>query len=353
MGLAAIGVAAGGGVEKVSRSFVSRSVGIGSIRTSQQQGPHYLRPRPLLTTLQGVYLQPEMVFPAEVAVAAAEATPPSSTDTEAAPQPTPEPQPAFYIYTIQPGDTVSGIAATFGIQPDYIFWNNPEVREDPDLLLVGQQIVVPSVDGLLYMVRLGDTLSDIAAFYGIDVESIVGFAPNGLSSPDNISEGMIVVLPGAVPPPPPPPPPPPASPQPAPVAAPSSGGGASSSGYIWPFVGPITSDFYDARGSGIHAAIDIDAFGRCGAPVVAAASGTVVLAGWDTGGLGNRIVIRHADGSETLYAHLSEIYVGYGQAVAQGETIGAIGSTGYSTGCHLHFAIYIGGVAVDPLDYLP
>ena len=98
--------------------------------------------------------------------------------------------------------------------------------------------------------------------------------------------------------------------------------------------------------------MDIDAFGRYGAAVVAAASGTVVLATTDSG-LGTHIVIRHADGSETVYAHLSAVYVAQGQSVAQGEQIGAIGCTGYCSGDHLHFELYIGGLAVNPLAYLP
>ncbi|HKZ50779.1 MAG TPA: M23 family metallopeptidase [Dehalococcoidia bacterium] len=350
-------------------------MGIGTIHTSQQQSDNYLRPRPLLTTLQGIYLRSansapgpaaippvEIAAPADLAILSADATPATApASATPTPEPTPEPRPAFFTYTVQPGDTVAAIAARNGIQPESIFWNNPEVAADPNLLLIGQKIVVPSVDGIIYTVRLGDTLTDVAAFYGIDVQSIVEFAPNGISSPDEISEGLVLVLPGAVPPPPPPPPSrgaAPASPQPAPAEADSSDAGSSSaaaasSGYIWPFVGPISSDFYDPRGGGVHAAIDIDGFGRCGAPVLAAASGTVILVGWDAGGLGNRIVIRHADGSETLYAHLEDMYVGYGQQVAQGEAIGTVGSTGYSTGCHVHFGIYVGGRPVDPLDYLP
>jgi len=268
------------------------------------------------------------------------------------------PPPAFFTYTVQPGDSVDGIAASYGIRSEYIYWNNPEVQADPDLLLVGQQIAIPSVDGIIYTVRLGDTLSDIAAYYQIDVQSVIAFAPNNLSSADAITEGMVLLLPGAVPPPPPPPPPAPAAaPQVAvePTAPPAPPpAAASSSGYIWPYVGPISSYFGEPRGGGYyHQGIDIDAFGNCGAPVVAAAAGTVVLAGWDNGGLGNRIAIRHADGSETVYGHLTDIYVDYGQQVGQGEVIGTIGTTGYSTGCHLHFEIHIGGVAVDPLAYLP
>jgi LysM repeat protein len=120
---------------------------------------------------------------------------------EAAPEPTPELQPAYFLYTVQPGDTVSGIAAVFAISPTYILWNNPDVIYDPNLVLVGEELLIPSVDGIIYHVKPGDTLSDIAALYQIDVESILAFAPNGLTSPANAIAGMVLVLPGAVPPP--------------------------------------------------------------------------------------------------------------------------------------------------------
>ena len=128
---------------------------------------------------------------------------------------------------------------------------------------------------------------------------------------------------------------------------------APSSALIWPFEGPITSYFGEPRGEGsFHQGIDIDGFGRYGEPVVAAASGTVVEASWHQYGLGLHVVIQHDDGSETVYAHLSETYVEIGQMVGQGEPVGAIGCTGYCTGDHLHFELHIGGVAVDPLPYL-
>jgi len=197
------------------------------------------------------------------------------------------------------------------------------------------------------------------------VQSITTFPPNKLSSPDDVIEGMVLVLPGAVPPPPPPPPPPPAAaPAAPPAAAPAPAyqpaavsepepesepaPARASSGYIWPFYSSISQYF-----SGSHRGIDIDGFGRYGATISAAASGTVVLAAYQDYGYGNYVIIQHADGSQTLYAHLSEIWVSLGQYVTQGQGIGALGSTGYSTGPHLHFEVHIGGVQVDPLSYLP
>ena len=127
-----------------------------------------------------------------------EATPEAEPTPEPAPEPTPEPQPAFSVYTVQPGDSVASIAAAFGIDIDYIVSSNPDLYEDPDLLLVGQELLIPSVNGLIYTVKLGDTLFDIASFYQIDVQSIFAFASNGIASADTIVEGMVLLLPGAV-----------------------------------------------------------------------------------------------------------------------------------------------------------
>lgn len=247
---------------------------------------------------------------------------------------------------------MSSIAAAFGIGEDYLIWNNPGVASNPDMLLVGATILVPGTNGIVYNVTLGDTLGGIAAYYGIDVASILAFAPNNVASPDNLIEGMTLVLPGAVPPAPvvePEPEPEPAPPaavyEPEPAPPPPSY--PVSSGFAWPFYGNISTYF-----SGGHRGIDIDGFGAYGAPIGAAAGGTVVLAAWDSWGYGYHVILQHDDGSRTLYAHLSDIWVGQGQYVGQGQAVGALGSTGYSTGPHLHFEIHMGG-PVDPLAYLP
>ncbi len=311
----------------------------------------YLSPPVVLATIPGILVR--LQAEAE-ATAVPSPTPAPTPEPAATATPAPPPQPAYILYIVQPGDTIEAIAGRFGISADYILWNNPEVSHEPDLLLVGANLLIPSVSGIVYTVTLGDTLSDIADYYQIDVQSILAFMPNNIASPDKVSEGMVLVLPGAVPPPPPiaaavaavrsaaPPEP---DPQPAPPAA--------SAGYIWPWYGNITSTFYEWRGSSIHGAIDIDAFGSYGAPVVAAASGQVVLVSYLDWGLGLHVIIEHADGSRTVYAHLSESYVAIGQYVGQGEPIGAIGCSGYCTGPHLHFEIWIGGSHVDPLAYLP
>jgi murein DD-endopeptidase MepM/ murein hydrolase activator NlpD len=127
----------------------------------------------------------------------------------------------------------------------------------------------------------------------------------------------------------------------------TGGGSASSAGLIWPVSGTLTSGF-GPRGGRMHTGIDIAA--PAGTPVRAAAAGRVIIAGW-SGGYGNLIVVDHGNGLATAYAHLSAIWAG-GGSVAQGQSIGAVGSTGNSTGNHLHFEVRVNGSPVNPLSYL-
>ncbi|HXF51314.1 MAG TPA: peptidoglycan DD-metalloendopeptidase family protein [Dehalococcoidia bacterium] len=271
--------------------------------------------------------------------------------------------PPFTIYEIEPGDTLSSIAQRFGLDVQYLLWNNPGVH-DPDALVPGNKLIIPAGNGILHEVRLGETLSDIAERYGVTVEDIVNFAPNNIKQADSIIETQLVYVPNgriqevavaAAPPPPAPPAagdaaveaPPPAAPPPAP-AAPAAP--ATSTGLIWPFSGPISS----YMGPGHPLGIDIDGYNNPSGAVVASTSGTVIFAGGNPNvSYGLYVIVRSADGIETLYAHLSQIYVAQGQTVAQGEALGVVGCTGYCTGTHLHFEVLIGGVRVNPLDYLP
>jgi murein DD-endopeptidase MepM/ murein hydrolase activator NlpD len=122
----------------------------------------------------------------------------------------------------------------------------------------------------------------------------------------------------------------------------------SAAGLIWPVDAPITSPF-GWRWGRMHEGIDLGA--GYGAPIAAAAPGTVIYAGW-LGGYGNLTVIDHGGGLATAYGHQSSIAVGVGDQVAQGQAIGYVGSTGHSTGPHLHFEVRVNGQAVDPLGYL-
>ncbi|HET6624446.1 MAG TPA: peptidoglycan DD-metalloendopeptidase family protein [Gaiellaceae bacterium] len=129
----------------------------------------------------------------------------------------------------------------------------------------------------------------------------------------------------------------------------STGSGApSAAGFIWPVNGPVVSGF-GMRWGRMHEGIDIAS--SLGTPIHAAASGTVIHAGW-LGGYGNLVVVDHGDGLATAYAHASTILVAVGQQVSQGDTLSLVGSTGNSTGPHLHFEVRVNGSAVDPLLYL-
>ena len=318
----------------------------------------YLSPSIVLSTTPSIMVRHQAEARATAAPSATAA--PASPDASSTGGLQSAPQEPFSTYTVQPGDSVGSIADSFGVDSNYIMWNNPEVREDPDYLIVGANVLIPSVNGLVYTVTLGDTLSDIAAYYQIDVQTITSFAPNELSSPDDVIEGKVLVLPGAVPPPPPPPPEPEPGPDPAPIYAAEPDPDTepayepepvtpqyTSSGFIWPFYGNISQYF-----SGYHRGLDIDGFGAYGATISAAADGIVVLTAFQDWGYGYHVIVQHSDGSRTLYAHLSDIWVGQGEYVSQGQGVGSLGSTGYSTGPHLHFEVHIGG-PVDPLAYLP
>lgn len=132
-------------------------------------------------------------------------------------------------------------------------------------------------------------------------------------------------------------------------AAPKAAGRPSSSGFIWPISGVVTSE-YGPRWGSFHPGIDIA--GPNGAPIAAAKSGEVIYAAFNEGGYGNYVIIDHGDGFVTAYAHQSRLAVRKGDTVSQGQIIGYEGSTGFSTGPHLHFEVRAGGSARDPRSYV-
>jgi len=256
------------------------------------------------------------------------------------------PRAGVITYTVQLDDTVLGIAEQFKLNPNTILWANLEDLSKPFVMEVGQILLIPPVDGVLHTVKEGDTLAKIAKLYKVTPEVIVGYAPNQLASVDDaLTTGAVLVVPDGDRTPP--------EQVAAAPAAPSGGGGSGTSapwrsvGFIWPTYGLLTQRFWLPA----HPAIDIGA--STGTPVAAADEGTVISAGWSPVGYGNMIMIRHSDGFATLYAHLSRIDVSYGDYVARGQRIGAVGSTGRSTGPHLHFEVQTGGRSYNPLIYLP
>lgn len=251
-------------------------------------------------------------------------------------------------YTVQSGDTIETIAARFRLMPTSIVWSNKDVEDEPDRLSVGQIIYIPPIDGIWYTVANEDTLSGIAANFKARPEEIVSYPMNNLTAGANLLAGSRIMIPNGVKPPP----------QPVEAAASTTSGSAystysgpavkaaGSGQFQWPTSGMLTQGYY-----AYHRGIDIAR--SVGTPIAAADGGYVSAAGWDNTGYGYMIIINHGNGFSTLYGHLSQYYVEPGQAVARGQIIAAMGSTGHSTGPHLHFEVRYGGVQQNPLFYLP
>jgi murein DD-endopeptidase MepM/ murein hydrolase activator NlpD len=257
-------------------------------------------------------------------------------------------------YTVQRGDALFSIAKQFNIKPETILWANYDILQDsPDSLRVGQVLKIPPVDGVFYQLKEGDTLQSIADKFATSSDDILNWPGNNidLANP-KIDPGTYVMVPGGhresvqwiIPT----------------VARGSSGtanvggstcgaGPVGSTAFIWPTGNHYLSgnDYWSG-----HLAIDIAA--GLGAPVWAADAGVVTMAqgGWNYG-YGNVVMIDHGNGWLTVYGHLSQINVVACQGVASGQLIGLAGSTGNSTGSHLHFETRLNGGFVNPWSVLP
>ncbi len=271
------------------------------------------------------------------------------------PQPLPHtatvnrPRTEIAYYKVQEGDTVWGIASKFGLKPKTVEWAN-SLELNPDLLRVGQKLVIPPVDGVIHLVEPGDTLIRLARKYKVKPQDIVAYPPNGLKSiNDPLPVGKQLIIPGGI------------KPFVRPVVRMYSGpipkGARRGSGnFVWPTTGRITSLFGQIVCSpmyGCRPHMGIDIANIIGTPVVASDSGYVVFAGWDRTGYGKMVIINHGNGFATVYAHLSAILVRKGRSVARGQRIGSIGATGNVTGSHLHFEIRQHGRQRNPLGFLP
>jgi LysM repeat protein len=242
-----------------------------------------------------------------------------------------------FVYVVQSGDNVSKIAQSFGLRPETILWSNPELETWPDYIVVGQELFILPLNGAYHEVKAGDTLDSIAKRYSVDISAIVECEYNDLAEPYELQAGQRLVIPGGT----------------RPVVAryvratapPPTNAPQGTGNFMWPTSGYLTQSYWLG-----HQAIDIGA--PTGTPVYAADAGYVAATGW-MGGYGNYVIVNHGNGFETLYAHLSEIRAIAGQGVDRGHLIGLVGSTGRSTGPHLHFEIRQGGVKRNPLGFLP
>ncbi len=244
-----------------------------------------------------------------------------------------KPRDQIITHIVEKGETLSTIAETYGVSVDTIKWANDLKR---DSLSIGQELRIPPVTGVVHKVREGETIYTIAKKYKTEAQKIVNFPFNDFSDLDTfaINVGQTLVVPDGV-----------INQAPA-ILAPRPPVIAGGSGqYQWPTSGVITQ--YPIW---YHNALDIAS--PAAPQVVAAGEGVVTSAQYLRYGYGQHIQIDHGGGMGTLYAHLSEIYVGVGDRVGRGQVIGRMGSTGRSTGTHLHFEVRVKGAPVNPLGYL-
>lgn len=268
-------------------------------------------------------------------------------------------------YIVQEGDTLFGIAEKFGLKPETLLWGNVYVLgDDPHKLRPGQSLNILPVDGMYYQWHAGDGLNGVAEFYHSTPDAIIEWPGNRLKreelgdlSNPNIKPGTWLIIPGGsrefvtwsaprITR---------ANPAVAKIFGPGAcgkiGDGPVGIGtFIWPTTVKTLSG-YDYTPNTNHWGIDIG--GQTGNAIFASDNGVVVYAGWNDWGYGNVVVIDHGNGWQTLYSHLSTVAVQCGSYVYQGGTIGGMGSTGNSSGPHLHFEMMSDQYGrVNPWNYL-
>lgn len=236
----------------------------------------------------------------------------------------------IFVYTVGQGDTPALVADHFGISLNTLLWAND--LKKTSRIKIGDELIILPVTGIQYTIKRGDTLELIAKEFGGDSSEIASF--NGLGIGESLKPGTAIIIPdGEF-----------TSVVSAPATERTSFGPIKNS--VWNalpdfqgyFMRPI---FGGRRSRGLHGFNGVDLAQSCGLPVLASAEGTIIVArssGWH-GGYGKYVVLSHPNGTQTLYGHLSAILGSLGQKVAQGSQIATIGSTGNSTGCHVHFEI--------------
>lgn len=234
------------------------------------------------------------------------------------------------VYAVQEGDTPGSIAERFGISLNTLLWAN-NIRNAKNIR-IGDELIILPVTGVQYEVKKGDTAESIARKFKADAGDIMSF--NGFGVDEPLIAGAAIIIPdGEF------------------TSTPSAPSGRPPSRfanlpefsgyYTRPVIGGRNVRATRVNPHGLHGLNGVDLANSCGLPVFASADGTVIIArndGWN-GGYGKYIVVAHTNGTQTLYGHLSVILASAGQNVDQGSQIAAIGSSGNSTGCHLHFEV--------------
>ncbi len=299
--------------------------------------------------------------------------------------------PGVEAYRVRPGDTLQSVASRYGVSVLDLVSANPSL-ESLDRLVAGSVLYIPKkVKGLVVALPEGQTLVDLAARFGLSPVEVARV--NGLANPAELKAGDLVLLPGiqakttyqrllakqeaerqarleaerrrqeelrrlaeerrrqqalaqgarqAQ-----------AQTQRASVKPQVRRVSYQEGGMRWPLSGFRITTYFGQRGAFQRYHTGIDLAAPYGTPIVAAKAGQVQVAGWSSYGYGFHVVVDHGGGVETLYAHMSRIAVRSGEWVEAGQVIGYVGSTGWSTGPHLHFEVRVGGVARNPLAYLP
>jgi murein DD-endopeptidase MepM/ murein hydrolase activator NlpD len=233
------------------------------------------------------------------------------------------------IYTVQAGDSLWAIANQFGLDIDTLRWSNPELERNPDVLSVGTELRILPVIGAFHTVEGEETIEEIAALYGVSPDDISDYPPNGLFPPYQLEAGDGLIVPfgrkGVK------------------LLRPSL---VSQEGWSWPISGVVSGGF-DAE----HPALDIGA--PYGSTVYAAAAGTITYSDWAFDGYGYTVIVDHGNGRETWYNHLKGALLPAGNVVERGTPVGEVGSTGHSSGPHVHFEVRDNGKQVNPLSFLP
>lgn len=243
------------------------------------------------------------------------------------------------VYTVRPGDTISGVAQMFGVSINTVLWGNNLTGRS--VLRTGQTLTILPISGITYTVKKGDTVASIAKTYDADQGDIMSY--NDITASTKLLAGQTIIIPDAEP----------SSEEIANNAQPSGSrkptGNVSSyepllDHYTASFPGYYSCPILPGVGhlsQGLHGHNAVDLAAPIGTPIHAAHDGTVIIAktgGWN-GGYGNFVVISHTNDTQTLYAHMLRLIVSPGDTVSRGQTIGYIGMTGLTTGPHVHFEV--------------